>query len=129
MYCSYCGRLARRCCCAKPDSDLQRFLGCGHESYTPQHRLNPYKRGVPPQIKKRERVKLRSNHKTWYAALISHYGSQCLNCGRRDDLVVDHVVPIAKGGISEPDNLQLLCASCNRLKGKLVIDCRSGTIS
>jgi 5-methylcytosine-specific restriction endonuclease McrA len=38
--------------------------------------------------------------------------------------VLDHVIPVAKGGQSVLENLQLLCAECNRLKGKLVIDCR-----
>lgn len=32
-------------------------------------------------------------------------------------LEVDHIVPIAKGGKTEADNLQTLCWRCNRLKG------------
>lgn len=30
---------------------------------------------------------------------------------------VDHMVPRARGGSEHPDNLQLLCSSCNRMKG------------
>ncbi len=30
---------------------------------------------------------------------------------------VDHVVPQSKGGTDHLDNLQLLCGSCNRIKG------------
>ena len=30
---------------------------------------------------------------------------------------VDHVVPVSRGGTDHLDNLQLLCAHCNRLKG------------
>lgn len=39
----------------------------------------------------------------------------CLLCGvsLADGYHVDHVVPIAKGGHNNPDNLQLLCAPCN----------------
>lgn len=92
---------------------------------------NHYKRGVPPQIKRRERYKLRKNYQQWYTRLVDHYGEQCLNCGtnsKDDTLVLDHIISIAKGGLSEIDNLQILCAECNRLKGKLCIDCRSDTI-
>ncbi len=32
-------------------------------------------------------------------------------------LEVDHIVPVSKGGLSEPSNLQTLCWRCNRSKG------------
>ncbi len=32
-------------------------------------------------------------------------------------LEVDHIVPVSKGGLSEPKNLQTLCWRCNRTKG------------
>ncbi len=41
-------------------------------------------------------------------------GYRCRICGRKtDDLEVDHIFPIAKGGKSTYDNLQTLCHSCN----------------
>jgi 5-methylcytosine-specific restriction protein A len=40
----------------------------------------------------------------------------CVQCGRTDDLTVDHIVPIAKGGKSDSHNLQTLCRSCNSAK-------------
>lgn len=60
----------------------------------------------------------------WYAALVETYGERCLHCGTSDGLVVDHVCPVAKGGHSALDNVQLLCAACNTAKGKLMFDCR-----
>jgi 5-methylcytosine-specific restriction endonuclease McrA len=30
---------------------------------------------------------------------------------------IDHIVPLAKGGKNELDNLQLLCGKCNLKKG------------
>ncbi len=51
------------------------------------------------------------------------YGQQEGNCaGCREHFPfkvfdVDHVIPQSKGGTDHIDNLQLLCAHCNRLKG------------
>lgn len=90
----------------------------------PLRRSSAYKRAVPPQLKRRERQALRANYTDWFERLRAAYGECCANCGAGDSLVLDHIVPIAKGGRSHVDNLQLLCAECNRIKGKLVIDCR-----
>ena len=43
---------------------------------------------------------------------------RCRKCGRKtNDLEVDHIYPIAKGGKSTYDNLQTLCHRCNVKKG------------
>lgn len=43
---------------------------------------------------------------------------RCRKCGRKtNDLEVDHIIPIAKGGKSTFDNLQTLCHRCNVRKG------------
>lgn len=51
-------------------------------------------------------------------AIYQRDGHRCRKCGRKtDDLEIDHIVPIAKGGKSTMDNLQTLCRRCNREKG------------
>lgn len=44
-------------------------------------------------------------------------GFRCVLCGRsaKDgiELQVDHILPVAKGGKSVPENLRTLCADCN----------------
>ena len=37
----------------------------------------------------------------------------CVFCGAVDDLTVDHIVPLSRGGNDDRDNLQTLCRSCN----------------
>ena len=44
-------------------------------------------------------------------------GAYCRNCGATDGLVIDHIIPISKGGTNDLDNLQVLCGSCNSSKG------------
>ena len=51
-------------------------------------------------------------------AIYARDGYRCCKCGRKtDDLEVDHIYPIAKGGKSTYDNLQTLCRRCNKKKG------------
>lgn len=41
---------------------------------------------------------------------------RCARCGNEDDLQFDHVIPVARGGGNAPENIQVLCGSCNRQK-------------
>jgi len=44
-------------------------------------------------------------------------GGACRSCGSGVELQYDHVIPVALGGGSTEDNLQILCGPCNRRKG------------
>ncbi|MEA2330880.1 MAG: hypothetical protein QOH58_1018 [Thermoleophilaceae bacterium] len=44
-------------------------------------------------------------------------GGRCVECASTFELQFDHVIPFSMGGASTPENLQLLCAECNRAKG------------
>jgi 5-methylcytosine-specific restriction endonuclease McrA len=45
---------------------------------------------------------------------------ECAHCGSADDLSVDHIVPVSKGGSNGESNLQCLCLVCNMRKGARV---------
>lgn len=50
------------------------------------------------------------------------YGTPCKYCGRLmtiRNLVMDHTIPISKGGTSNKENLQIICKPCNTMKGSL----------
>src|SRR6266567_3313875 len=41
----------------------------------------------------------------------------CQHCSAKDNLTIDHIIPVLHGGETETDNLQVLCQSCNSRKG------------
>lgn len=43
----------------------------------------------------------------------------CPKCGKHfefEEIEGDHITPWSQGGHTTPDNLQMLCKNCNRLK-------------
>lgn len=41
-------------------------------------------------------------------------GHRCVRCGKRGQLAVHHVVPLAEEGVLTLDNLTVLCEPCHR---------------
>ena len=49
--------------------------------------------------------------------LVLHvYGQACLACGK-DEVTIDHVIPVSKGGLNEISNVQPLCGFCRYVQG------------
>lgn len=51
----------------------------------------------------------------WEEKLIKLEG-KCQMCGTKNNITIDHIIPLSKGGLNDINNLQPLCFSCNRSK-------------
>lgn len=75
-----------------------------------------YSREVWKSIERVERAKV---SKELRQEIFERDGYTCVNCGstEKESLEIDHIMPISKGGKTEPSNLQTLCRNCNIRKG------------
>ena len=55
--------------------------------------------------------------KSMRAQIYRRDNGSCVECGSKENLHYDHILPVAKGGSTIVENLQLLCQSCNLSKG------------
>ena len=73
--------------------------------------------------KYRKRLKIVGGYSYYehYNEIFERDNGQCVYCGSRDDLCVDHLIPVSAGGDNEKDNLVIACKKCNAGKsGRLV---------
>ncbi len=81
---------------------------------------------VKKKLVAKRRKEFQSNRDYLLLALIERDGWVCNHpdCDSQEDLTIDHVIPLSKGGTDELGNLQLLCRYHNSLKNdKLPSEC------
>lgn len=94
-------------------SNLDKFIG--YLSETIKFRNSAAGQRALMTSSLREKIKKRDNY-------------TCCSCGNSTAkepnllLEIDHIVPIAKGGMTTEDNLQTLCWKCNRSKGTRILN-------
>jgi hypothetical protein len=74
----------------------------------------PVRVGVSPRVggAVRESISERVRHEVW-----RRDQGRCVDCGSRERLEYDHIIPISRGGSNTVRNIELRCETCNRRKG------------
>ena len=115
----------RRCCDCKEVKPLDGFYKSSKDNAGHKWRCIPcskqYDKRHPasPGVRHKRRAAIKSAGTfTWreWKAVLMQYGNKCLRCGTSENIVIDHVIAISKGGPNTADNLQPLCRSCNSTK-------------
>lgn len=73
---------------------------------------------MPPtkeQPKRREAIPRLVQREVW-----QRDSGRCVECGTKENLCFDHIVPFSRGGSNTIRNLQLLCEPCNLSKGNRI---------
>jgi hypothetical protein len=66
----------------------------------------------PTPAGRREALPERVRHEVWRR---DH--GRCVDCGSRERLEFDHIIPVSRGGSSTVRNVEIRCQTCNRSKG------------
>ena len=72
------------------------------EGFSPPAPMRPRREAIPRAVQR----------EVW-----QRDGGLCVECGTRERLCFDHIVPFSRGGSNTIRNIQLLCESCNLSKG------------
>jgi len=79
----------------------KRKLDRAHQLLALESDPRPHREPIPREVRR---------------AVFERDGGRCVQCGSTFDLQYDHILPVALGGATTVENLQLLCADCNREK-------------
>ena len=58
----------------------------------------------------------------WRSQIKLRDGNRCFYCGSSEELTIDHVRPLCKGGETNSHNCVTACRACNQAKGSLPVE-------
>ena len=102
----------------RPKLDPDERLRRERESRREWQRRNPDARRAIAQTRRARMRKVRGAGVTaaQWTAKQAEYAGLCVYCVERKTLSMDHIEPIALGGMHEPENIAPACRSCNASK-------------
>lgn len=114
----------KRCSGCKQELPVEKFC----RDTSTRSGLNPYCRTCRRAIANNRRVRIwpksgQVSAAEWHS-ILDRFGGKCAKCGSSENIHMDHVVPLAKGGKHSVDNVQPLCQTCNLRKFTKVEDYR-----
>lgn len=104
-----------------------------YRRYNEIHRAErlAYDRSRPPEMKAEAQARRRARKQQapvvewiWRSRIIERDGSRCYLCGdilTAREIVLEHVVPLKRGGHHTHDNLRVACVLCNARKGSKLL--------
>ena len=96
----------------KMNANGRKWRKENYEKWSLINRRNQYKRRLAIG---------RFTNEEWLRILKKHDNS-CAQCGTKEKITIDHIIPISKGGANWANNLQPLCLHCNVKKYNKVIE-------
>lgn len=107
---------------------LREYLGSGEldfssieqaKEYVRKKQQEPRAREIKKKLVKKRRTDFSAKRTQLMLALIDRDGYVCKHpgCDSQDELTIDHIIPLSRGGTDELDNLRLLCRRHNAEKG------------
>ena len=81
-----------------------------------ERQVEAFEQVVETEVAKREKLSDSVKMFVW-----QRDEGKCAKCGKKEKLEFDHIIPVAEGGSNTERNIQILCESCNRSKGKMIV--------
>ena len=93
---------------------LWRITQSRHRRARPQRLATPngLQVSITHDSRRREPIAERVRHEVW-----RRDRGTCIDCGSRERLEFDHIIPVSKGGSNTARNIELRCETCNHRKG------------
>lgn len=109
--CFHCGKAVYR---KKSMIERRIAMTCGASTCVSAYSRSLW--GLPPLTEKQAAYKkgpARRASNFTAAQRVAWLGSSCARCGTAKNLSLDHIIPVAAGGLSTRENAQTLCQPCN----------------